>query len=152
MDQISVHDVRKDRRPRNSDPLFHELADDWFFNKFGVRYRSAALFVTSDLRHAARYMGGSGRLVRVIPLSDYSYCWSPRLEDLTYVQSRISVLNAVTVGSQLDAAEYREADLRGAHASGNELMLHCERYVAIPISYLGLETPSLPSLIIPGEY
>lgn len=149
MDQVTVHKVRKFRQPRNSEQEFHDLADDWFLRKFGVRYRSTSLFVTSSLQHAARYAESAEHIVRIIPLSNYSYCWSPDLEDLTYAQSRLKPFSQKVVDSYLDKAGYRETDLQGAHASGNELMLLCESYMAIPISCIGVEAPLAPSLIIP---
>jgi hypothetical protein len=45
-------------------------------------------------------------------------------------------------------AEYQETGLMEAHAIGNEVMLFCESYMAIPISLLPTKIVNKPQNII----
>jgi hypothetical protein len=125
---------RKDRLPKNTPLEVHERADKWFETKFGVRYRSQAVFVTSKEFIAAAYAASPQHVVRVIPLGDYRYCWSPKVYD--FLAASIDPSNAKDIEGFLDRSGYIESDLRAAHAAGYEVMIFCERYVAIPLSLL----------------
>lgn len=121
-----VAPIRKDRRPRDLEFELHEAADDWFLKRFGVRFRSQSLFVTSLHVVASGY---GPQTVRILPLGDYRYCWSRTTSDL------ISILKGAAVGQVqglLDAAQYVDVDLAAAHRAGHEVMLYCDEYIAIP--------------------
>lgn len=121
-----VAPTRKDRRPRDLALDLHEAADDWFLKRFGVRFRSQSIFVTSVRVVASGY---GPQTVRILPLGNYRYCWSRSTSDL------LSILKGATVGQVqglLDAAQYVDVDLAAAHREGHEVMLHCDDYVAIP--------------------
>jgi hypothetical protein len=124
-----VYQVNKNRQPRNTPIEKHAAADDWFLGRFGTRYRSGSIFVTSDHFVAQQYAGESARVVRVVLLTVYKYCWSPKIRDLFLQLSAVSVPD---IPAFLDDAHYIEANLGDAHTSGNEVMLWCERYVGIP--------------------
>lgn len=133
----SMRRVRKDRVPRNMSHELHGRADTWFYEKFGVRYRSQALFVTSSSFIATNYAATQGAVVRVIPVGPYRYCWSKKRSDLLFFNASE---NKTTIEEYLDDSNYIETDLKDAFSSGNEVMLYCEQYVAIPI---GLLTPKI---------
>jgi len=138
LDAPIICSVRKGRRPRNTPGEIHEEADKWFLARFGIRYRSEAVFVTSSAMVANGYAKSERHIARVIPLGKYSYCWSPKIYDLLTV-----VLSGTAkdgIAAALDAGAYREGELSAAHAAKHEVMLACETYVAIPIHLL--ETPS----------
>lgn len=122
-----VEFTRRDRRPRDLPLAVHEAADDWFLRRFGVRFRSQAVFVTSLHVVAAGY---GPQTVRVLPLGRYQYCWSRATSDLLSILKGAA---AAEVPGLLDAASYLDTDLVGAHRHGHELMLYCEQYVAIPV-------------------
>jgi hypothetical protein len=145
--------MRKDRKPRNTPLPIHTRSDDWFYSRFGTRYRSQALFVTSRLSTASCYAtyetinaSPAVAVVRVIPLGPYTFCWSPKVNDLVSIVTDASAVDRVE--DYLDAATYQEADLKGAFDSGNEVMLACEEYVTIPYHLLKSTTTSSPAPLI----
>ena len=138
-DRPSIVPVRRDRRPRNSSARFHEIADQWFRSNFGVSYRSQAVFITSKILTASAYARAPEYVMRVIPLTAYRFCWSPKVKDLLFVANRHSESSREEIEIYLNSLDYRENDLTAAHEVGNEVMLFCEKYVAIPVSQLGVD-------------
>lgn len=124
--------TRKDREPRNTDKVVHQRADAWFEQRFGIRYRSQALLVTSSIFTAKLYAATARHVFRVIPLGPYKYCWSAKVRDMVSLSTA-----GGTIEDMLYASCYIESDLTQAHDSGNEVMLYCEEYVAIPSHLLG---------------
>ena len=128
----SVHTTRKDRRPRDMRKHFHDVADDWFLAKFGVRYRSQAVFVSSNVDVASAYAATSNHIVRVIPLGPYRYCWSSQFSDLLEVCLHSPDIEEFK--EDLVNARYKENCLEDAHRLGHEVMIFCESYICIPIN------------------
>lgn len=150
-DRPSLLTPRHDRRPKNSSIAFHEIADRWFERRFGVRYRSQGVFITSGLLSATTYAASPAHVMRVVPLSDYRFCWSPRVSDLLFGANKFDKSSTDEIEVYLDSADYRDHGLQEAHDAGHEVMLHCERYIAIPVPLLGITVPSeLPSIILPS--
>lgn len=135
-DRPYIREPRRDRRPRDSSPSFHEIADEWFFGRFGVKYRSQGTFVTANKLTATAYAASPGHVARVVPLSEYTYCWSPQVSDLLFKAKELANADPTAVRHFLESAQYQESDLALAHESGHEVMLHCSRYVAIPVDLL----------------
>ena len=134
IDRPYVGIPRRNRRPRDLSEPIHHAADDWFFRRFSCRFRSQALFVSPQLLVAAGYGATPDHVVRILPLGAYQYCWSRKTSDLLSVLKQVT--NIEDVEQELVGADYTNSDLRGAHESGHELMLFCDRYVAIPVSQL----------------
>lgn len=133
-----VAQTRKDRRPRDLAFELHEVADEWFLKRFGVRFRSQSVFVSSLHVVASGY---GPQTVRIVPLGNYRYCWSRSTSDL------LSILKGAAVGQVqglMDAAQYVDVDLAAAHRDGHEVMLYCDEYVAIPFES-GFNPVSAPS-------
>lgn len=148
-DRVSVVSPRRSRRPRNSSTFFHETADQWFAQRFGIPYRSQSIFVTSATRSACAYAKTPAHVMRIIPLSTYQYCWSPKISDLLFVAARTGQSRA-EIEKYLDSAEYCETALEEAYQMGHEVMLYCDRYVAIPESLLDARVAAAaPSIILP---
>lgn len=137
--------TRKDRKPRDLPKYIHERADAWFNQQFGVRYRSQAAFVTGSRFIAQNYAKSSGNVVRVIPLGAYSYCWSPKNSDLLFYHAKQT---SIEVEAYLSSSEYTESGLGSACASGNEVMLFCDSYVAIPVHLLNREATDTAKSIV----
>lgn len=141
----SVNRVRKNRQPRDTQLHLHAAADDWFLRKFGIRFRSQALLLSSMQSTATAYAASPESVFRVLPLDGYTYCWSPNVADM------LQLIDATTTPEnlcqKLETANYRIEDLKSAHDSGNEVMLVCEEYLAIPIALLGYATVS-PLIIV----
>jgi hypothetical protein len=128
-----IKNVRRDRKPRNMPENIHQRANMWFFSKFGVNYRSEALFITSSLLTAQSYASSPDNVVRVIPLGPYRYCWSPKRSDLLFY---CSTNETVPIEQYLEESNYIEKNLNEAYETGNEVMLFCERYIVIPVVLL----------------
>lgn len=128
----SVHYTRKGRRPRDVAENLHQIADSWFSDRFGVRYRSDAIFVSSNLNVVAAYAYSPEHIARIIPLGAYSYCWSSRLTDLLEVCLRKPREDELI--EELNDADYKETDLESAYRMGHEVMLSCDSYICIPMN------------------
>lgn len=131
-DRPSICIARQDRSPKDTSAAFHAAADRWFEETFGIRYRSAATFVSAGRITAGAYAATADHVMRVIPLGVYSYCWSPAIKDFLFLENEMQRAGDSDVWARLNHAGYRCHGLDEAHASGNEVMLSCERYVAIP--------------------
>ncbi len=121
IDKTSIIVPRKDRRPRNSSPHFHEVADKWFLDKFGIPYRSQGVFVIARVLSASAYATSPDHVVRVIPLSTYRFCWSKKISDLLFGAQKLANAPAEKIKDFLESACYQEDDLSAAHSSGNEV-------------------------------
>lgn len=129
----SIHETRRDRSPRNTSTKFHSIADEWFYSKFGVHYRSHVLFLTPLILTAQTYAATHAHVMRILPLSDYRYCWSPKKVDLLFSAKELEVSSRNDIEKHLTLLDYREDGLAEAHALGHEVMLHCDKYISIPI-------------------
>lgn len=116
----------KNRHPRDTDPHVSEVADEWFKDKFGIAYRSNALFVTGKYRSAEEY----GSVYIVLPIGEFRFCWSPEVEDFTYglvpgEEITQGYDDTYRVMSRLDKVGYIETDLVAAAKSNCEIMIYC---------------------------
>lgn len=106
--------------------------------------------MTASPEAALVYAASPLHVMRVIPLSTYKYCWSPTVSDLLFAATKYVNGAPEQVNAFLDQAMYRECELNEAHASGHEVMLSCERYIAIPVGPLGVTISGGPSIIVPA--
>lgn len=144
--------VKKDRKPSLSSLRVHEAADDWFFDKFGIRARSQTIFCTSSLQMTKEY--GVPHLV--FPEGEFQTIHSPKVDDMfiytgdysiyrkycdmygepEYLDMKreefISQLDEETfrtvLYAMLESYDYRLNDLSGALLSLNEVMVYCDNY------------------------
>jgi hypothetical protein len=129
-----VFATRKNRHPRDMPLPLHHRANAWFEEKFGIKYRSEAIFVSGNRVTAHGYAGAKGVVARVLPLGPYRYCWSPSVRDL--YQSVKLASGDFEIEDLLASADYREHGLAEASQAGVEVMLYCETYIAIPAGLL----------------
>lgn len=148
VDRPSILEPRRDRRPKNSSIDFHTAADNWFLKRFGIAYRSQGLFLCARMLTAHAYAASPAHVMRIVPLSAYRYCWSPTISDLLFAATKLASAETSEVEKHLDSAGYREEGLADAYAAGHEVMLHCERYIAIPVRLLPDEAVGKPQRII----
>jgi hypothetical protein len=138
--EFSKQAVPVGRKPVDTPSDMHEAADDWFAKKFGVRYRSNAVFCTGSKEAAEEY----GYLYAVFPIGAYSFCYSPIVNDLTaelelgeYRNTKGKNLPvAKLVPKVLDQSRYIHGTTAGiinAINSGHEVMVHCANYYAIDL-------------------
>ena len=114
-----VKNTRKNRIPKNLNLRDHKLADQIFYEKFGIRFRSQSVFCTGDISSAKCY----GDVAIIKPIGNYKICWSPICHDFIEVeQSHLNIIDFI------EENRYKIGDLKEALDSGNEIMLFCERY------------------------
>lgn len=140
---------RKDREPRASSLHFHTIADKWFLQKFGVAYRSQAIFLTSRPITASAYAASQNHIVRVKPISKYSFCWSPKVSDLLFIAEEYKNSSEEEIFNRLEDSDYQDTDLAGAHSSGHEVMLFCEEYISIPVKLSDIINPKGGIILLP---
>lgn len=120
--------VRKDRRPLNTPIKVHDLFNRMFQKEYKVeKIRSQLLFTTGKKTEASEY----GDLYIIFPIGDYTYWWSPDVQDLY-----LGAQNAETLSEWKDYFEsiissYRNNHLKDAIESSNEIMLLCDEYYAV---------------------
>lgn len=131
----TVHEMRRDRRPKDSSIEFHNIANEWFRSRFGVLYRSQSLCITSRKLTAQVYAASPAHVMRILPLSDYHYCWSPNATDLLFAAKKLEDASQREIEDHLNSLGYREDGLAEAHVVGHEVMLHCERFITIPVHF-----------------
>lgn len=134
LDRAIIVTPRKDRRPRDTNIQLHTEADNWFLQNFGVAYRSQAVFVTPQIHIARGYAATPNHVVRVIPLSSYTFCWSRKIADMLTLC--MNPADTRPIACKLHGSEYIESNLADAHHSGNEVMLKCDSYISIPLGLL----------------
>lgn len=137
---------RVDRQPRNMPKKFHTLIDDWFNDQFGLKARSAGVFAfgvkTSNTAagYAASSNKGQGGFACVIfPIGPFKYVWSPEVHDL---YTNFSQMDYIIQDGEIDVKkfyhyletlDYKSTDLSAALQSKNEIMLVCDKYLALSV-------------------
>jgi hypothetical protein len=76
--KLFIGNVRPDRRPSDTPLPIHEFMDNWFYKKFGVKFRSNAMFATKSQGSAQTY----GDVYIVFPIGEFKYCYSSTIDDL----------------------------------------------------------------------
>lgn len=69
------------RTPTHTHKDVHKIADDWFFERFGVRARSATLMCSTSIEQAASYARENGTLAEIIPVEPFSLIFSIDVDD-----------------------------------------------------------------------
>lgn len=122
-----VISVRKDRKPVDFSDEQHEMLDDDFYYKFGWKVRSQGMFCFGESEeHDARHYG---RVHMVFPMGEIKYVWSDYIMDL------FGHLVGDKEFSKADMETYKDTGLQDALAGHGEIVIKCDRYLAIPISY-----------------
>jgi len=142
-----IGDVRQNRQPRNTNKEIHEIADKVFSQIFGIKARTSTIFTTSEYREADYY----GTSYIIVPIGDFKIVWSPKVRDFTMAIDDKSVWEPqgfketmILMVHDKKSPEYIEmrlkrwikdnykiGDLDKALSSSNEIMLHCNQYVAL---------------------
>ena len=122
----------RERQPRDSSSLLHNVTGAWFQRKFGLNYRTLALFCTGKLDVARGYAAQPGvSVIQIFPVGDFSICFSEKCMDLYgHFQFRPDITGA-EIEQELDSlsyVEYKNCGLDIAAASGFEAMLYAEQF------------------------
>ncbi|WP_415396242.1 hypothetical protein [Sulfurimonas sp. CS5] len=74
--------TRKNRKPKHLPLELHEKVDEYFFNKFGIKFRSQSVFCTGKMKSALDY----GKVAIIEPVGHFEICWSPKCYDLIEIE------------------------------------------------------------------
>lgn len=126
---------RSDRTPKDTPMEVHKIADEWFLENFGHRFRSHAVFGAADLLAANEY----GEPYYLFPIGEFSFCWSPVYNDM-YVQLEKKLhlidgedsenVNKIVI-KFLENGHYQNTDLADACRVGHEIMINCDKYIIV---------------------
>ena len=134
------------RAPKDMPVEAHHVIDNWFFDKFGTRYRSQATFGTGSMMLASEY----GMSHIMLPIGEFDFCWSPTVEDLfkEFGQGLNPwVRDASVITKWLSTLQYQQNNnLVQAIASGNEIMIHCESYYMLQLNFARIFHSQISSL------
>jgi len=76
---VIVGEIRKDRKPSDTEQIKHEMYDDMFYEKFKIRGRSNAIFCTGTTTTASGY---GSNVYMIFPVGKYKFIWSNSVRDL----------------------------------------------------------------------
>ncbi len=120
---------RKDRYPKHTNPIDHDLLDKEFQKKFGWKARSEGVFVTSNRTNALAY----GIPYICIPADSFKYIWSKEINDLYIRINDIpsKELRRLSYGNIV--SKYTDQNLKDAlnRRAGNEVMFKCKYYYLV---------------------
>ena len=147
--------VRLDsRRPQEMDVQHHDTINNYFTEAFGEPFRNA-LFATGD-SDASNYFGSN---YFIFPIGKFTFLWSWEIDDLNFhmhdlldelFKNRNSPIpptpeqKAEGLVKALRNVDYETDDFQKAVKSGNEIMIRCKEYYAMPadlIDKTGMITP-----------
>lgn len=144
-----IKTVRKDRLPRDTDPQVSRIVDDLLEEQFGWKPRSKGVFCFGWAKrgHANDY----GVPCKIYPMGNVEVVYSPSVFDLTPMIYRAIRDKDITMGygeefspeklekikevvTEFIKAQKYSDDLKDAIYSGkSEIMVNCERYLAVPL-------------------
>ena len=76
--KVILGNTRKDRKPKDTNPVIHNLTDKIFKKLFGWKARSQGLFVYPISEPAEFY----ANVYMILPIGKYDYLWAPEVHDL----------------------------------------------------------------------
>ncbi|WP_267123035.1 hypothetical protein [Xanthomonas sacchari] len=131
------HDPRKtivisspeNRTPRDVPIEIQIMADNYFEEKFGIRFRQRGIFCSGDISVARNYANSEADVRVISALTDFGFCWSPKVKDL-YESLPYFDGTEKTFHSFLESANYKTSDLEAAIRSGNEIILVGDEFSA----------------------
>lgn len=110
----------------------HTVAGAWMHEKFGLNYRSYALFCTGDREVASRYASlPACALISIEPIGEYSLCYSEKCMDLYGHFLFMPQLSDDAIRESLEDLnfkEFRNSGIDPAAESGCEVMLFANKF------------------------
>jgi hypothetical protein len=124
---LVIYKQRADRKPTSMPLGLHNALDEEFKKRFGHPYRSNAFFATGDRSFAGEYVEHLDPSI-IIPIGNFSFCWSPEIDDLynhigqhDYDKPDFAKMYA---SETIDEGNYTDKNLDAAIESGNEIMVN----------------------------
>ena len=124
-DKITIY-APADRKPKNIPEAAHRIIDDWFLHRFGVRFRTQAVFGTGSLEKAIAHAGDDGEIGLISPNAEFAFCWSPQSYDLFGEYAQLT--SDDQIADMLESLQFSAENLEQAVMSGHEIMLACDSF------------------------
>lgn len=134
---------RTDRKPKNSSPVVHDMFNEAFYERHGVKdIRSRAIFCTGSEYDSEIYSHGKISYI-IFPVDGYTYWWGQESSDVFIDYRDFLIKNDYKYsplageypdGSMeefIDFAEYTNTNLVRGIKSKNEIMILCKEYYGI---------------------
>jgi hypothetical protein len=123
------------RKPRDTALNIHRIADEWFYEKFGIKARSQSVFCTTDIGQAKEYRH-QGSLLKINLHKDakYTLIYSPDVDDFLE-HTEVVNIDGDDMTQWLDRMEYisiNDISLLPDYHMG-EVMLYCEEYEVVNV-------------------
>jgi len=120
------------RSPTDTPEIVHKIADNHFFNIFGIRARSQSIFCTRQLETAITYATPDGcvMLISVPEGDDYTLIYSESVSDFLQILTGIKNYSKIEIENWIDKMKYQSiSDFSNLPADFNgEIMLISNRY------------------------
>lgn len=142
-------DVRKNRRPLDTPEFVHDIMDQWFYDNYGIRFRSNSMFVWGrptkvDAKHY-------GNTYMVFPIGQFNFIWSQRIQDIGvdivdhYIEAQHELESEGRTTDQwtlkriledfLDKADFSNQNFDQAVKKGNEILINTDKYYALSLEH-----------------
>lgn len=108
----------------------HEYSDEWFFQRFGIKTRSAAIICSTDITQARSY----GATYRIIANEPFAIIYSPLVRDFLEHEIELASTSKEDVWAWLEKQQYEivtEVKKIKPKFLG-EVMLYCRTFSTIP--------------------
>lgn len=117
------------RRPKDSNFFVHEIADQWFDNKFGIKARSETIFCTPNCHQAAEY--GEAYEITVPDTIGYQLIYSNNVDD--FIDIRYDIDDLENKDEIIDWLESRDYAVLSSFDKlpikfRGEIMLYCTHF------------------------
>lgn len=153
--KTSCHIVKThmEREPLDTPYYLHNLMDNLFEQKFGWRPRSQSVFVYGSIGKSIAHTY-SDHVYSIFPIGPIKYLWSPEVNDLTRTLRMtiraIPELKSLSLDRYMSPTDeqfelllpalqelvntYRDDQIEIPTGKLSEIMIHCEKYLAVPTS------------------
>lgn len=121
-DGVYIKTTRTDRKPVSTTPQLHDEMNQKFFDIYGERLRSEAVFTSTD--KSSSWMYGDEYLF--FPIGEYKYYWNPEVTDLYVQVLDMSDFNKFANGYISDNI---------GKANRSEVMFVCKEYYLVDSKY-----------------
>lgn len=169
---------RKDRRPLDTNKNLHKALDEYFFKKFGFRYRSNGLFACRTYGIASQYSGTTHNVSMIFPTNGYTMCSSNEIGDMfkdlkPYRLSQkdfdeigktseeiINYIKRIENGTEtdfklfnemMDSFKYFENKTLEKHRWTPEIMVQCDKFYGYPFIGDGMAKSIIKDVFNPKE-
>ena len=118
------------REPKNTVEFVHNVANQWFYNKFKVKARSETIFSSTCVHQAFTYTSCSGSLVEIEPLGEYKIIFSENVYDFNEYEGVVDITSQDAILCWLENQNYRCVLNRNEIPNDfkGEVMLDCEEF------------------------